>query len=751
MSEGHPAKLPSAGGEAAGHRKFGMLLGVFTPSVLTIIGVIMYLRFGWVLSQTGLGGALAIVLLCNGISLVTALSASAVATNMSIGAGGEYFLVSRSLGITIGGAIGIPLALCRILSVTLYCFGLAEALSMFWPAAWGAMPEQYVTAGLIVVITLISGKSAAASLKLQIPLMALVGLSLLALAAGVFSGPLHPLTLASQAPAGVELVGFWVVLAVFFPAVTGFAAGIGMSGDLKDPQRAIPRGTLLAVGVGMAIYLIVPVLLAMTGRISWEQLADINPSAPPVWTRIAVLGAWLVLPGMLAAILSSAFGSSLAGPRVLQALARDGLAPRFLARTTSTGQPMVATLVSGAIALSVVALGNLNAVAELVTIFFLTLYMSINLVAATESLVGDPSYRPTLRVPWWLSLFGAGTNLAVMFLISPRWGAVAIGLQLVLYLLLRRKALKGSWGDVWAGLWGSLARFCVYKLSRRQLDARSWRPHVLVFADRLDDRAALVRMAAWFNQSRGVLTVCDVMDGSAESEADLAEAAGRRQALEEFLLREGILAFGEVDLVTDFEAGVTAIAQANGMGGLRSNTVVFGWPRRPERLAAELRIVRALDQLGKASMLVRPNPPTGPENFRRIDIWWRGRQNNGDLMLLLAHLLQLNPHWRGAEITVRTIMLSEAGRLDMAQGLDELIRSVRIRARRDVIIKPEDKSIVEIMHQTSRDADVVFLGLPAPEAGEEDEAAARLLEMVDKLPTTVLVRDSGPLRGRLLK
>ena len=750
MSGGQTTRLPGGLADADSHHKFGTMLGVFTPSVLTILGVIMYLRFGWVIAQTGLSGALAIVLICNAISLITALSASAVATNMPLGAGGEYYLISRSLGVTIGGAIGIPLALCRILSVTLYCFGLTEALGLFWPAGWGPMPQQAITAGLIIIVTLVSGKSAAASLKLQVPMMALVGLSLIALAIGVLAGPLKTPTLACEAPAGAKLENFWVVLAVFFPAVTGFAAGIGMSGDLKDPQRSIPRGTILAALVGLAVYLIVPVLLSVTDQVSWGELAVKSPPSP-IWTKIAILGGWLIFPGMWAAILSSAFGSSLAGPRVMQALARDGLAPRFLARTTRTGQPMVATLVSGAIALSAVALGDLNAVAELVTIFFLTLYMSINLVAAAESLVGDPSYRPTLRVPWVLSLLGVAANLVVMFLISALWGAVAIGLQLVLYLLLRRKALRASWGDVWAGLWGSVARFCIQNLSLRQPHARSWRPQLLVFADRLDDRAALVHMGAWFNQNRGVLTVCDMMDGSPDSEADLAEAQGRQAALNEFLQREGILAFGEVNLNKHFEAGVLAVAQANGMGSLRSNTVAFGWPRRPERLAAELRLVRSLDQLGKASMLVRPNPAQGPENFRRIDVWWRGRQNNGDLMLLLAHLLRANPLWRGAKITVRTITVSEAGRRDVEESLDMLIQSVRIDARRDVIVKPADKSVIDVMQQTSAEADVVFLGLPAPEPGEEDLAAQRLLDMTENLPTTVLVRNAGPLRGKLLR
>ncbi|MGB2821728.1 MAG: hypothetical protein WBF17_12155, partial [Phycisphaerae bacterium] len=256
------------------------------------------------------------------------------------------------------------------------------------------------------------------------------------------------------------------------------------------------------------------------------------------------------------------------------------------------------------------------------------------------------------------------------------------------------------------------------------------------------------RLASWFNQDHGILTVCDILTGRPGDDA--AEAIKREEAMNAFFDREGIVAFGEVNVVERFEAGVIDIVQANGMGALRSNTIVFGWPRRPERLAAELRVIGTVGRLGKAALIIRPEPPTGPDRHERIDVWWRGKQKNGDLMLLLAHLLTLNPLWRGAEITVRTIVLSDAGRYDMEKSLAALIDSVRIGARGDVIVKPQDVSVVEVMQETSRDADVVFIGLMTPEEGTEDEYAARLTNMLEGMPTTVLVRNSGPFEGRLL-
>ena len=727
-------------------RKFGTFLGVYTPSVLTILGLIMYLRFGWVVGNVGLPLTLFIVVLATSITAITALSASAVATNMRVGVGGEYYMISRSLGLELGGAIGIPLFLCRTLSITFYSFGLAESILAFWPASWGPIPPattQLLTAGLITVIVGISGRSAEVALKLQIPIMVAVGLSIIALAAGVAGGGIASPEMTPTyrtAPAG-----FWYVFAVFFPAVTGFTAGIGMSGDLRDSRKSIPRGTLLAVMTGALIYLSIPVLLAFTAKVTPEELAE--PGI--IWVKIAVLGAWLVFPGVWGAILSSAFGSALGGPRVLQSLSRDGLTPAFLARTSATGQPTIATWVSGAIALAAVALGGLNAVAQFVTILFLTLYVTINLAAALENLVGDPSFRPTIRVPWWVSLAGSFGAIAVMFLISPLACIAAVVLEFGLYLYLRRRVLRREWGDVRAGMWIALARFALLKLRENRTDPRNWRPHILLLAGDTGKRINLVRLASWFNQDRGIITACrlvtgDLQDGTIEIDRIQAE-------MEAEVDEAGVTAFCEAHVVNDFETGVLDIAQATGVGELSANTVMFGWSKERVRLASQLRLMRALANAGKSTIISRINWAHEPGQEKRIDLWWGGLQNNGDLMLLLAHLLRLNSEWIDARLTVRSIARSEAERDSQHAGLAELLAENRIEADTEVLYEPDpDRDVAEILHERSARADVVFLGLMIPPFGDEVRYAERLEQLAEGFKTTIFVRNAGRFAGDLL-
>jgi amino acid transporter len=727
-------------------QRFGTFLGVYTPSVLTILGLIMYLRFGWVVGNIGLPLTIFVVLLSSSITFITGLSASAIATNMRIGVGGEYYMISHSLGLELGGAIGIPLYLCRTLSITFYSFGLAESLVILWPSSWGDAPSyliQLLTAIIIVTITALSGRSAELVLKLQIPIMAAVGLSLAALMIGVFSGELRSPEMTATYRTAPQ--GFWYVFAVFFPAVTGFTAGIGMSGDLKNPQRSIPRGTILAVLTGAVVYLMIPFIISVSARMNLNEVAQPGMG---IWISLALFGAVFVYPGIWGAILSSAFGSVLGGPRVLQALGSDGLAPKFLSRLSKKGEPTVATWISGAIALAAVGMGNLNAVAQFVTILFLTLYVIINLSAAIENLVGDPSYRPTINVPWYISLFGALGAIMVMFLLNPIACIIAACLELVLYFYLRQRSLKKRWGDVRAGLWLSVARFALLKLRTHRFDPRNWRPHILLFVGDTKKRIGLVRLASWFNQNRGVVTACKVIIG--DLKRDDLDIIQTQCEMDSDLKENDLVVFSEVDMVRDFENGVIDIAQANGIAGLQSNTVMFGWSEKQQRLESQLRIMRVLAKTGKSCIIARINWRHEPGQQKRIDLWWGGLQNNGDMMLLLAYLLSLNREWKGTRIVINSIVKDNKERETLESSLSNLISETRIDAETRIIVKPPEQEIHEIIRVNSLNADIIFVGLKIPEPGSETDYAERLNTISNELSTVIFVRNAGEFAGSLI-
>ena len=473
---------PSAPPSTPEGAKLGTFLGVFTPSILTILGVILFLRTGWVVGNVGLLPALSIVIVANSITLATALSVSAIATNMHVGAGGAYYIISRSLGLEFGGAIGVPLFLAQAFSVTLYAFGLAESLRLFWPG----VPVRAVAGVTVVLVAVIAGKSAEFALRLQIPVLVAIGLALLSLLLGVVGRAGESVQLFTVAE---QAAPFWVVFAVFFPAVTGLMAGVSLSGDLRDPKRAIPRGTIAAVLAGFVVYLAVPIALAVAA----DPLDLVNDSL--IWFSIAAVP-MLVLPGLLGAILSSAVGSMLGAPRTLEALAVDRVVPHVLTwRPFGVKGPSIAYVGSAGLALAAVLLGGLNAVAPVLTMFFLTTYGMINLVAGLEQLWGAPSYRPTIKVWWGISLAGALGCFWVMSLINWFAAALAVIVEIALYVVLRRRSLSASWGDMRYGTMMSVVRGILLRIRHLPVAPRNWRPHILVFAGDLDQRLDLVRLS----------------------------------------------------------------------------------------------------------------------------------------------------------------------------------------------------------------------------------------------------------------
>ena len=719
--------------------KLGTFIGVFTPTLLTILGVIMYLRVGWLVGNMGLLLTLSIVVLANLVTLATTLSFSSIATNRRIGIGGAYNIISRNLGLEIGGAIGLPLFLSQAFSVTLYAFGLAESLRFIWPGV-PLVPAAFL---IVLGIGLLASRGSAIALKVQLPLLFLVALSMAMLVLGATADPLPDVPPIAQSTGEV---GYWVAFAVFFPAVTGVMAGLGLSGDLRDPKASIPRGSIAAVLLGFAVYITIPIVLFLGA--DTEVLRD----DPMVWARVAPLGAWLILPGLWGAIFSSAVGSVLGAPRTLQALALDHLAPKQLARTMGPqNEPILGLVVTMVIALGACLLGDLNAVAPIVTMFFLTVYGTVNLVAAFASLSGEISWRPTLRIPWIASLTAGIACIVVMFLISPVAAVAALSAELIVWLILARKERTTAWGDARRGLYEALMQWALVRITAHPMTARSWRPYIMLFVRKIERSLDLVHYGRWFAQGRGIVTICELV------KADLApegfDTQARRHEMERFLKQEAVVAFAETDVVSNIEDGLVSVAQANGMGGLNSNTLLMGWPSGQEGLERALRSLRSFSQLGKSLIIGRidtkPLPLAGRD--REIHVWWGGLQRNGDLMLLLGYLLSRNSEWLGAQLVVSSLASSELMRERTQNHLDELLPELRINARTDVLMKPDDMTVREMIFAQGQTADVTFLGLPVPEVGGETEAAQRMSAMAEGLSTVFFVNNSSPFGGELVE
>ena len=662
-------------------KRFGTFGGVFVPNILTILGVIMYLRMGWVVGNAGLRNTLIILLIANLITLFTSFSISSIATNMRMKGGGAYYLISRSLGAEVGGSIGIPLYLAQALVISLYIVGFAESLSMLFPHL-NHLVVTFSTLTLLTIIALVSTKLA---IKVQYIILGAVILSLVSF----FSGRTVTFENAHIAAQYADGYDFWSVFAIFFPAVTGILSGLSLSGDLKNPSKNIPAGTIFAVMAGALIYLVVAIwfsLGASPNELIGNNLVMISMAR---WGPLIYAGIW-------GATLSSALANILAAPRTLQALAADGIVFRIFRKGRGqNNEPVIATFFTFILVGFVLLVGELNTIAPVLTIFFLITYGSINITSFLEGLIKRPGFRPTFRVHWVVSLAGAAGCIWVMFLINPMACVVGFAFVLVIYLVLKRIQIQKNWGDFRRGIWSALIQFSLFNLERSTDHSVSWRPSLLLISRDLIPKQKLIEVAVGLTRKSGFLTLINLhKTGEFDSEQLDKDSLEFKRVLQE----KRIHAFYRNAIVDHYLSGQMIASQLHGIGDFKHNTILLDWTestkgstsRETSESVDQFKLIRFYSERRNSLMLLNVNAEIQRSGYQTIDVWWFPDEKNGSFMLVLAHLLNSSRYWGESKLTIKTVVLKD--KLEQTKVLlAELVSRSRIKADISVIHPDSDQ------------------------------------------------------------
>ena len=669
---------------------FGTLTGVFVPTLLTILGVIMYLRLGWVVGNAGIFGGVLIIMLSVGITLATGLSLSSIATNTRLEAGGPYAIISKSLGLEVGGSVGVPLYLSQALAVAMYVFGFREGWHWIFPHH----PALLVDLGLFCVIFLIAYISARFAFQIQYLVMAVIAGSIIAVLGNldVWTSTVK-ITWWGEFPGAREsgFVGtnFWVVFAVFFPAATGIMAGANMSGELKDPRRAIPAGTLGAIALSSVIYLILAVWIAKAG--SNEELLN----SYTIMIDKSLYGP-LVVAGLLGATFSSALSSLVGAPRILAALGRNGILTRqeWVAKTSASGEPRRAMAITGIIVLGALMLRDLNLIAPLITMFFLIAYAVINIVVLIESSLCLTSFRPTLRIPRIIPALGTIGCIFAMFIVNPTFSLMAVMVVIAIYSWILWRGVARKSDDVRSGIFISLAEWAAARVMEREMQAvRAWKPNLLVPVEDPAEVRGEFKLLLDLCLPEGNIKILSIA-----AEDTVADLTPRTRALSKSFQDKGVFTTWSIIDSAGYSTGIVTGLQALESAFFRPNIIFLRLPEPTGDYERLKEVIRESDRLGLGIMLLGMHPKAGLGRTQVINLWIPPfdtaspladslNLHNMNLAVLTAY--RLTKAWKGT-LNLITVVEDGSKKSAAARTIEEMRELTRIPKSASILIMVGD-------------------------------------------------------------
>lgn len=630
-----PSRVAQTSDQPAVEKKFGTLTGVFRPTVLTILGALLYLRQGYVVGHAGLGGFLLILISMYVITASTALSMSSMTSNIRIGRGGVFSIISQSFGLEAGGAIAVPFYLAQSMGAALYLYAFAEAWAMFFPSH----PTGVVVPAAFVAVATLAALGAKLAFKAQSIVMLGTLAAFVSMAVGLASAPgTHAIEFYHH---GEDMQSLPALFALFFPAATGILVGASMSGSLADARKSIPVGTIAAVAVSFVVYVLAGFWFAVVAspdllRNSTTVAFDLAASPP------------IVVGGVLASTFSAALSSMVAAPRVLHALASYGITPyaEVLQRQTASGEPRIASLVTALIVSVSLLTGSLDRIAPLLTVFFLITYASLNIVVLIEHWLGLPSFRPTFRTSLAAPAVGAGSSLLAILVTSPVFGLVALSFVIVLYAWLVRRRLPTHFETARSGMLVNIAAWAAQKIGELPSSTeRSWKPDLLVPVTRPEELAGAYRLLRAIVGTKGSILVVGLSEHFDPRQA----AALDRLSLD--LLDAGINSKATWAEAPNYAQGA-AFAMSVLDGAFLPPNIVF------LSLNSDVRDLQTVVEMARQrafGVVIRvPHEVAGLGRERAINVWIRDQSPDWNLSLKMASIdlslllaLQLRGSWGG--------------------------------------------------------------------------------------------------------
>lgn len=702
--------------------KFGTL-PVFLTAISTILGAIMFLRFGFAVGHVGIWLTLAIIAIGHAVTIPTAMALAEIATNQKVEGGGEYYIISRSFGLVIGAAIGLALYFSQAISVAFYVIAFAEAFKpvVAYLSTLDLDPrllqilglKQTVSIPALIFLTIIVLRSGA-DLGVKM-LYIVVGTLTVSMIAFFVGSPIEAANEVIDPVLANEEISFFAVFAIIFPAFTGMTAGVGLSGDLENPSKSIPLGTLAGTLAGMVIYVFIAFKLASSA--SPQALKNVDNL---IMSDIAWQGWWIIPLGLAAATISSALGSIMVAPRTLQAIARDSVLPNSMINgwlskgTAKTDEPFNATIITVIIALLFILMGEINIVAEIISMFFMVTYGSLCLISFLQHFAADPSYRPTFKSRWYISLLGALACFGLMFFMNSTYAIVAIALMVGLnFILSYYNKEKRNVAVIFQGVIFQFSRQLQVFLQKAEKEQiTNWRPSVVCISENSFNRIAAFDMLRWISQKYGFGTYIHKIEGylsrktNEQAEADLKRLIKRAEMTESNIYIDTLIS-------PSYTSAIAQVVQLPGVSGKENNLLMFEFskhnPDNVKNIIDNFKLIKSVD----FDIIILGSCERGFGFKKEIHIWITSNDyENANLMILLGYIIIGHKDWKDAHIKIFAIypednLVSERERLNILIETGRLPISPK---NIELIPKKIERDTRSIISEKSEEADLTIIG-----------------------------------------